>query len=64
LEPGVKEGAIASGLAAKTSKPRPCTYAGGVVVQSPIRFGGGVAPGALDPGNAERLGDIATDLLK
>jgi NAD(P)-dependent dehydrogenase (short-subunit alcohol dehydrogenase family) len=32
------------------------------VVMEPVMFGGGVAPWALDPGNAERLWDIATEL--
>ncbi|MGI8332784.1 SDR family NAD(P)-dependent oxidoreductase [Actinomadura scrupuli] len=34
-----------------------------VVSQRPPMFGGGVAPFALDPGNAERLWTAATDLL-
>lgn len=29
----------------------------------PEMFGGGVAPWALDPGNAERLWDLATELI-
>jgi NAD(P)-dependent dehydrogenase (short-subunit alcohol dehydrogenase family) len=35
-----------------------------VVLQGePVMFGGGVAPYALDPGNAERLWDLATGLV-
>lgn len=30
--------------------------------EEPLMFGGGVAPWALDPGNAERLWDLATEL--
>jgi len=35
-----------------------------VLREKPELFGGGVAPWALDPGNAERLWDTATELLK
>jgi NAD(P)-dependent dehydrogenase (short-subunit alcohol dehydrogenase family) len=34
-----------------------------VLHEKPVMFGGGVAPWALDPGNAERLWDIATELV-
>jgi NAD(P)-dependent dehydrogenase (short-subunit alcohol dehydrogenase family) len=34
-----------------------------VVHGEPVRFGGGVAPWALDPGHAERLWNVATELV-
>jgi NAD(P)-dependent dehydrogenase (short-subunit alcohol dehydrogenase family) len=62
IEQGAATSVLAATLTTGGQYYEDCAEAA-VLTGPPVMFGGGVAPFALDPGNAGRLWEIATDLV-